>query len=104
MNYKVTTNGHTSTVIGLESLLTAITDIATPYTIEEVTDALEALHEDTQQMNPVMEALDTLTEAYTTGDQDTIDQALEWHQEAARDYLDCANMAARAIRNTDVWT
>ena len=104
MNYKVTTNGHTSTVIGLESLLTAITDIATPYTIEEVTDALQALHEDTQQMNPVMEALDTLTEAYTTGDQDTIDQALQWHQEASRDYLDATNAASQAIRNTSVWS
>ena len=103
MNYKVTTNGHTSTVIGLESLLTAITGIATPYTIEEVTDALEALHKDTEQMNPVMEALDTLADAYTTGDQDTIDQALDAHQAASFAYLWAQEAASTAVRNTSVW-
>mgnify|MGYP003668000200 FL=1 len=104
MNYTVTTEGRTSPEMPLESLLTAISSITAPYTIEESTPALEALQKDTDQMNPVMKALDTLADAYTTGDQAAINKALDDHQAASFAYLWAQEAASTAVRNTSVWS
>jgi hypothetical protein len=47
MNYTITTKDCTYIGVGLESLLTAISNITEPYTIEEANPALAAPQNDT---------------------------------------------------------